>query len=57
MRFHSREVPRGVRVTETASEWWEPGAGEGEELVLHGDRAPVWIGERKFWRRMVGTVA
>ena len=39
-----REAPGGVRVTETESRGWLPGAGrEGDgESVFHGDRGSVW---------------
>ena len=47
VRPHSREVPRGLRSTDTGRRWWELGLGGGRwGLVCNGGRVSVWEGEK-----------
>ena len=47
VRFQSYEVPRAVKVIQTA-EWWLPGATRREdgELLFNRDRVSFWENEK-----------
>lgn len=52
--FHSQEVPRGVRLSETDSTMGAAGAG-GRELMFNShNRVSVWE-DGTFWRQMQGV--
>ena len=48
--FHSQEVPRGVRSTETGSRWWGQGLGEGTGSQCFTGTESQFGNMRKFWR-------